>query len=64
MLCDDIQNMNLTNALPGLMFLFTDIAIMVSADITTMLISKVNDWIRSQPLFTQALFGDLSGKVE
>lgn len=37
MFCDDIQDMDLTNALQGLMFLFTDIAIMVSVDITTML---------------------------
>ena len=59
MFCDDIQDMDLTNALQGLMSLFTDIVSMVSADITEMLKSKVNNWIESQPLFIQALFGDL-----
>ena len=59
MFCDDIQDMDLANALQGLMSLFTDIVSMVSADITEMLKSKVNNWIESQPLFIQALFGDL-----
>ena len=59
MFCDDIQDMDLTNALQGLMSLFTDIVSMVSADITEILKSKVNNWIESQPLFIQALFGDL-----
>ena len=39
--------------------LFTDIVSMVSANITEMLKSKVNNWMASQPLFIQALFGDL-----
>ena len=59
MFCEDIQDMDLTNALQGLMSLFTDIASIVSADIIEMLKSKVNDWMVSQPLFIQALFGDL-----
>lgn len=59
MFCDDIQDMDLANALQGLMSLFTDIVSMVSADITEILKSKVNNWIESQPLFIQALFGDL-----
>ncbi|MBQ9927060.1 MAG: transposase [Lachnospiraceae bacterium] len=59
MLCDDIQDMNLTNALQELMSLFTDMAAMVSADITEMLKCKVDNWMKSQPLFIQALFGDL-----
>ena len=59
MFCDDIQDMDLTNALQGLMSLFTDIVSMVSSDITEMLKSKVNNWIESQPLFIQALFSDL-----
>lgn len=59
MFCDDIQDMDLTNALQGLMSLLTDIVSMVSADITEMLKSKVNNWMASQPLFIQALFGDL-----
>ena len=64
MFCDDIQDMDLTNALQGLMSLFTNITVMVSADITAMLKSKVNDWTQSQSLFTQALFSDLSWKAE
>lgn len=59
MFCDDIQDMDLTNALQGLMSLFTDIATMVSAEITEIIKSKVNNWMSSQPLFIQALFGDL-----
>lgn len=59
MFCDDIQDMDLTNALKGLMALFTEIASIVSANIAEMLKSKVNDWIASQPLFIQALFRDL-----
>ena len=58
MFCDDIQDMDLTNALQGLMSLFTDIVSMVSADIIEMLKNKVNNWMASQPLFIQALFDD------
>ena len=43
MFCDDIQDMDLTNALQGLMSLFTDIATMVSAEITEIIKSKVNN---------------------
>ncbi len=39
--------------------MLTDIVSMVSADITEILKSKVDDWMASQPLFIQALFGDL-----
>ena len=59
MFCDDIQDMDLTNALQELMTLFTDIAAIVSADITELLKNKVDNWMKSQPLFIQALFGDL-----
>jgi hypothetical protein len=59
MFCDDIQDMELTTALQGLMSLFKDIVSNVSAEITEMLKSKLNDWMESQPLFIQALFGDL-----
>lgn len=59
MFCDEIQDMDLTFALQGLMLLFTDIVTMVPA-ITEMLKSKVNDWMCSQPAFIQALFCDLS----
>ena len=59
MFCEDIQDMDLTTALQELMSLFTDMAAMVSADITDILKSKVSNWIMSQPLFIQALFSDL-----
>lgn len=59
MLCDDIQDMDFTNALQGLLSLFTDIATIVSADITELIKSKVTNWMKSQPLFIQALFCDL-----
>lgn len=59
MFCDEIQDMDLTSALQGLMSLFTDIVTIVPA-ITEILKSKVNDWMCSQPAFIQALFSDLS----
>ena len=59
MFCDDIQDMDLTNALRELMSLFTDIAGIVSANITELLKSKVNNWMKSQPLFIRALFSNL-----
>ena len=60
MLCDDVQDMDLTNALQGLLSLFTEITAKVSAEITEFIKSKVNNWIMSQPMFIQALFRDLS----
>lgn len=59
MFCDDIQDMDLTTALQGLMSLITDMAAMVSTDITDILKNKVSNWMASQPLFIQVLFGDL-----
>lgn len=59
MLCDDIQDMDFTNALQGLLSLFKDVATTVSADITGLIKSKVINWMKSQPLFIQALLGDL-----
>ena len=55
MFCDDIQDMDLTNALQGFMSLFTEIVSVLSTGITEMLKSKVNNWMASQPLFIQAL---------
>lgn len=62
MFCNDIQDMDLTDALQGLMSLFTDIVSMVSADISEILKNKVNNRMASQPLFIQSLFGDLYGE--
>ena len=62
MFCNDIQDMDLTDALQGLMSLFTDIVSMVSADISEILKNKVNNRMASQPVFIQSLFGDLYGE--
>ena len=58
MFCDDIQDMDLTNALQSLMALFVDTAAKISTEITELVKSKVTDWIMSQALFIQALFRD------
>ena len=58
MFCDDIQDMDLTNALQSLMALFVDTVAKISTEITNLVKSKVNDWIMSQALFIQALFKD------
>lgn len=59
MFCDDIQDMDLTNALRSLMALFVNMATDIPAEITKMIKSKVSEWISSQALFIQALFGEL-----
>ena len=58
MFCDDIQDMDLTNALQSLMALFVDTVTKISTEITDLVKSKVTDWIMSQALFIQALFRD------
>lgn len=60
MFCDDIQDMDLTNALTSLMALFVEHLINLPAEITNILKSKVDEWMKSQALFIQALFGNLS----
>ena len=60
MFCDDIQDMDLTNALTSLMALFVEHLINLPAEITNILKSKVEEWMKSQALFIQALFGNLS----
>lgn len=59
MFCDDIQDMDLTNALQSLMALFVNMVTDIPAEITKMIKSKVSEWISSQALFIQALFGEL-----
>ena len=59
MLCDDIQDMDITNALQSLMTLFVDIVKSFSVKITEMIKKQVNNWIASQATFIQAMFGDL-----
>ena len=60
MFCEDIQDMELTDALQSLMALFVEHISMLSADITACIKSKVTDWIASQAKFIQALFADIS----
>ena len=59
MLCEDIQDMDLTTALQSLMALFVEHISILSADIAACIKSKVTDWISSQALFIQALFGNI-----
>lgn len=60
MYCEDIQDMDLTNALQSLMALFVEHILTLSADITSIIKCKVSEWIASQATFIQALFSDIS----
>ena len=57
--CEDIQDMDLSSALQSLMALFVEHISSLSADITSLLKSKVNEWMVSQASFIQALFGNI-----
>lgn len=59
MLCDDIQDMDLTKALQSLMTLFVNITHNFSATITDMIKNQVCNWMASQARFIQAMFSDL-----
>ena len=59
MFCDDIQDMDLTNALQSLMALFVEHISNLSADITSVIKCKVSEWIGTQASFIQALFGNI-----
>lgn len=59
MFCDDIQDMDLTNALQSLMTLFVNIATAFSAKITEMIKIQVCNWMASQAVFIQSMFSDL-----
>ena len=59
MFCDDIQDMDLTTALQSLMSLFVEQLSNMPAEITKIIKSKVDEWIKSQASFIQALFGNL-----
>ena len=59
MFCEDIQDMDLTNALQSLMALFVEHISTLSTDITSCIKSKVMDWMMSQASFIQALFGNI-----
>lgn len=57
--CDDIQDMDLTNALQSLMALFVNLATTLSAQITETIKIQVCNWMASQARFIQAIFSDL-----
>ena len=59
MFCEDIQDIDLTNALQSLMALFVEHISSLSADITSLIKSKVTEWMMSQASFIQALFGNV-----
>ena len=59
MFCEDIQDIDLTNALQSLMALFVEHIGALSADITSFIKSKVTEWMMSQASFIQALFGNV-----
>ena len=59
MFCEDIQDMDLTNALQSLMALFVDIVQTFEAKITEIVKSQVSDWMTSQAKFIQEMFCDL-----
>lgn len=59
MFCDDIQDMDLTNALQSLMTLFVNITQTFSSAITEMIKNQVSNWMTSQASFIQAMFRDL-----
>lgn len=59
MLCEEIQDMDLTNALQSLMALFVEHITNLSADIIFVIKSKVMEWMSSQASFIQALFENI-----
>ena len=59
MFCDDIQDMDLTNALQSLMTLFVNITQTFSSAITELIKNQVSNWMTSQASFIQAMFSDL-----
>lgn len=59
MFCDDIQDMDLTNAIQSLMALFINITADIPAEITNLIKHKVSEWMSTQASFIQALFGEL-----
>jgi len=59
MLCEDIQDMDLEQALQSLMALFVEQLNKFSADITDFIKNQVDKWMASQPLFIQALLKNI-----
>ncbi|SHJ86428.1 Transposase DDE domain-containing protein [Hathewaya proteolytica DSM 3090] len=59
MFCEDIQDMELSNSLQSLMDLFVKHISTLSADITSLIKSKVTEWMLSQAPFIQALLRNI-----
>ena len=59
LLCDDVQDMELTNALQSLMTLFVDMASGFSAAVTELIKSQVSNWIATQARFIRDMFSNL-----
>lgn len=58
MFCDDIQDMNLTNALTSLMSLFVEQIVNLPAEIINTLKSKVDEWMSSQACLFKLCLGN------
>ena len=59
MLCEDIQDMDLTNALQSLMALFVGELSALTGGIIACIKSKVTEWMSSQAAFMQVLFENI-----
>ena len=59
MFCDDIQDMVFETALQSLMALFVEQLNILSADITNIIKSKLQDWVASQATVIRSLFVNL-----
>lgn len=59
MFCEDIQDIDLTNALQSLMALFVNIAKTFSVQITEMIKNQVTNWMASQARFIRVMFSGL-----
>ena len=55
-LCEDIQDMDLENALRSLMSLFLELTLTIPEKLQDFIKSKVMDWMNSQAAFIKALF--------
>lgn len=55
-LCEDIQDMDLENALRSLMSLFLEVTLTIPEKLQDFIKSKVMDWMNSQAAFIKALF--------
>lgn len=59
LLCDDVQDMELTDALQSLMTLFVNMASGFSAAVTELIKNQVSNWIATQARFIRDMFSNL-----